>query len=57
MHTPRNVRIVDELVPENFKKFYQETIRHRREIFVEGRVFPILEYRHFELSISLSEFK
>lgn len=48
MHAPRNVRIVDELVPENFKKFYQETIRRRVEIFKEGNVFPILEYRHFE---------
>ena len=48
MRAPRNVRIVDELVPENFQKFYQETIRRKLRIFRAGNVFPILEFRHFE---------
>lgn len=42
------IKIVEELVPENFKKFYKETLKRKVEIYKEGDVFPILEYRHFE---------
>ena len=48
MRVPHNVRIVDELIPENFQKFYQENIRRIIRVFREGNIFPILEYKDFE---------
>lgn len=48
INAPRDTRIVDELVPEIFKKFYDDTIRHRMKVHKEGNVFPIHQYRHFE---------